>query len=315
MKKIVCCLVLFAAALCAIADDFSLVNQGSSSAPVAWSDISNWTNRTLGAIADRIPGENDHLKANAYVALDGDYTIDTYLDYYAHLHVFRTEGIDNTVSLTVKSRLGSGAYQRYIVYNGAKIVLSDTATLNGANGDAGPSIAYINDGGTIDVFGTVNSRHMEWDIKNGGVLNFTPKSYSTGGWQADHKDKFHVAGTLNFPNGLNVIGGNKAVAQINHNSGTVTFGGDFSSVCSWHYTWKAGTLAVTEDVLFPANVEVAVVENANVAVDVAAGKTLAIENLNFATGVRFTKTGDGMLAMNVAPDSLTLQGGGCGQPR
>ena len=310
MKKIVCCLVSFAAALCAIADDFSLVNQGSSSAPVAWSDISNWTNRTLGAIADRIPGENDHLKANAYVALDGDYTIDTYTDYYAHLHVFRTEGIDNTVSLTVKSRLGSGGYQRYIVYNGAKIVLSDTATLNGANGDAGPSIAYINDGGTIDVFGTVNSRHMEWDIKNGGVLNFTPKSYSTGGWQADHKDKFHVAGTLNFPNGLNVIGGDKAVAQINHNSGLVMFGGGISSVCSWLYTWKAGTLSVTEDALFPANVEVAVVENANVAVDVAAGKTLAIENLNFATGANIVKKGDGTLVTETIPDSLTLQGGG-----
>ncbi|MBO5648000.1 MAG: hypothetical protein J6S30_04500, partial [Kiritimatiellae bacterium] len=292
MKKIVCVLASFATFLCAIADDFALVKQGSSTAPVDWTDISNWTNRTLGAMADRIPGENDHLKANAHVALNGDYTIDTYLDYYAHLHVFRTEGIDNTVSLTVKSKLGNGGYQRYNVYNGAKIVLSDTAILNGANGDAGPSIAYINDGGTMDVFGTVDSRHMEWDIKNGGVLNYAPKSYSTGRWEVGHKDKFHVAGTLNFPYGLNVQGQDKAVAQINHNSGTVTFGGDFSSVCSWLYTWKAGTLAVTEDVLFPANVEVAVAANADVTVDVFTGKTFVIKNLNFSDGASLLKTGD-----------------------
>ena len=312
MKKIACCLVSFAAALCAIADDFSLVNKGSSSAPVAWSDISNWTNRTLGAMADRIPGENDHLKADAYVALDGDYTIDTYLDSYAHLHVFRTEGIENTVSLTVKSRLGSGAYQRYNVYNGAKIVLSDTATLNGANGDANPTLTYAKYGGTVDVFCSVNSRHSEWFAEKGGTINYSPKSYSTGSWQANHFDKFHVAegGALNFPVGLNVVGGNLAIAQINHNSGTIKFGGGITSICGWLYTWKAGEIVVTEDSVFPDNVEVVVAQGAEVSVDVASGKTFKIENISFADDVSFVKTGDGMLGVDAVPGSLAIQGGG-----
>ena len=226
------------------------------------------------------------------------------------MNVFRAEGVENTVSLTLLTQIGGGGYQRYRAYNGTKIIFAETSTLNGANGDANPSYGEIYDGGVIDVLGSVDSRHTEWIVSKGGVLNYAPKNYTTSRWQADHKDKFHVTdGVLNFPNGLNVVGGDKAIVQINHNSGTIAFGGGISSVCGWKYTWKAGTLTVTEDAIFPANVEVAVQGNANVTVDVVADKVFQIENLSFASGVGLVKTSDGVLAMDAIPDFLTIQGG------
>ena len=70
MKKIVLFALSFVAVSSAVADDFSLVNKGSKEVPVAWTDVSNWTNHTLGAMAERLPEGGDSLKGSAYVTLD-----------------------------------------------------------------------------------------------------------------------------------------------------------------------------------------------------------------------------------------------------
>lgn len=289
------------------ADDFELLNKGSDAAPVSYSDLSNWTNRTTSTLADRLPGPSDNLRSSAAVVLDGDYTIGTFLDYYQSLSIRGNSAQE--ASLTIASQLGNGAYQRYNVREGARLVISSDASYNGANGDAGPTLAYVYDGGRIDVFGSVNSRHTGWACKEGGTINYAPKAYSTGTWQADHYDYFTVEGTLNFPAGLTVTGGNKAAVRINHVKGSVHFGGAFSSVCPFVYTWNGGTLTAAENLVFPESFDVIVTENARVEASVAEGKTLSMASVSFAEGAVMTKTGKGALRMEALPGKLVLNEG------
>lgn len=310
MKTLLLAAISFASCfISAYADDYSLVKAGNEKNPVSWSDLSNWSNRTAQATAAALPTAADNLKGNAYVSLDGVYSIGTFTDYYSYLHVFRADDAVGDVSLTLNIQMGAGAYQRIKAYNGVRLVIAESASYNGANGDAGPTMVNVVDGGTIDVYGAVNSRHTVWTVDNGGSLNYAPKSYSTGSWQENHYDSFNISGTLNFPNGLNVIGGDKSAVRINHNSGSVNFGGAFSSVCPFVYTWNGGTLTASENLVFPDSFDVNVTENAQVEVSVAEGKTLSMASVTFAEGAVMTKTGKGALRMEALPGKLVLNEG------
>lgn len=289
------------------ADDFELLNKGSDAAPVSYSDLSNWTNRTTSTLADRLPGPSDNLRSSAAVVLDGDYTIGMFLDYYQSLSIRGNSAQE--ASLTIASQLGGGAYQRYNVREGARLVISSDASYIGANGDAGPTLAHVYDGGRIDVFGSVNSRHTGWVCKEGGTINYAPKAYSTGSWQDNHYDYFTVEGTLNFPAGLTVTGGDKSAVRINHVKGSVHFGGAFSSVCPFVYTWNGGTLTAAENLVFPESFDVIVTENARVEASVAEGKTLSMASVTFAEGAVMTKTGKGSLRMEALPGKIVLNEG------
>ena len=284
----------------AYADDYSLVKAGTTENPVSWSDLSNWSNRTAQAMAVALPTAADNIKGNAYVSLDGVYSIGTFTDYYSYLQVFRADDAVGDVSLTLNIQMGSGAYQRIKAYNGVRLVIAESASYWGANNDANPSIFNVVDGGTIDVYGAVNSRHTVWTVENGGTLNYSPKSYSTGSYQENHYDSFDISGTLNFPNGLNVTGGYKSAVRINHNSGSVNFGGGFSSVAPFIYSWKGGVLSATENLDLPDSFDMDVAANASVSAVVAEGKKLSVSNITFADGVSFTKSGDGVLVLPTA---------------
>ena len=301
MKTLLLAALSFASCfISAYADDYSLVEAGKEKNPVSWSDLSNWSNRTAQAMAVALPTAADNLRGNAYVSLDGAYSIGKFTDYYSYLHVFRADNAVGDVSLTLNIQMGSGAYQRIKAYNGVRLVIAESASYNGANGDAGPSMVNVVDGGTIDVYGAVNSRHTFWTVENGGTLNYAPKSYSTGTWQENHYDSFDISGTLNFPNGLNVIGGDKSAVRINHNSGSVNFGGGFSSVAPFIYSWKGGVLSATENLDLPDSFDMDIAANASVSAVVAEGKKLSISNITFADGVSFTKSGDGVLVLPTA---------------
>ena len=119
-------------------------------------------------------------------------------------------------------------------------------------------------------------------------------------------------GSLSFPNGLTVAGGNNSTQQIVQNGGTITFGGDFTSTPSWTYTWNAGTLAIDGSVSFGDNIAVSVPDSASVTLDIASGASVGIPALTYGTGVTLAKTGAGDYVFSNAdpqPSAISVNAG------
>lgn len=294
---------------------------GTASAPAEFSDLSKW--EVGGSPAAQLPGSGDTISWEGgdwvypYFALDGDYTFGSLTKSFRRPHwVKSANAAQDVVTLTFVTKLGGGAYQNYFVHQGVKMVVAAGATLHGATSDATQSEATVQDGGEIDVLGAVNSRHIRWFVKNGGTLYFVPTSYTQTSDTSSINDRFTIddaTSTIVFPNGLVITGGNSSWAnQFNHNNGTVTFGGPFTSNSPWTYNWSGGTLVVTDDCTFGGTVALTVPASKTVALDVAAGKTFAAPGLVANASATITKTGAGTFAFAPTAASIVLEEGSLG---
>ena len=309
-------------AMCARGETYTLVNtSGTSSDPAEFSDLNNWT--VGGETATVLPGAGDTITWEGgdwiypYIALDGDYSVGSLTKSFRRPHWVKSANAwQDVVTLTFVTKLGGGAYQNYFVHQGVKVVVAEGATLHGATSDATQSEATVQDGGEIDVLGAVNSRHIRWFVKNGGTLYFAPTSYTQTSHSDSINDRFTIDGATSsivFPNGLIITGGNSSWAnQFNHNDGTVTFGGPFTSNSPWTYTWSGGTINVTDDCTFSGTVVLTVPASKSVALDVAAGKTFAAPGLVADASATITKTGAGTFAFAPTTASIVLQEGAIG---
>ena len=306
----------------ALGDTYTLVNtSGTESSPAEFSDLNNWT--VGGVTATTLPGAGDTITWEGgdwiypYIALDGDYSVGSLTKSFRRPHwVKSANAAADVVTLTFVTQLGAGAYQNYFVHQGVKMVIAAGATLRGATSDAVQSEVTIQDGGEIDVLGAVNSRHIKWTVKNGGILYFAPTSYTQTSDTSSINDQFNIensASSVVFPNGLTVTGGNSSWAnQFNHNSGTVTFGGSFTSVAPWTYTWKDGTLAITDDSTFAATIALVIPASKSVMLDIASGKTFAAPGLSADPSSSITVTGGGLFSIAPTTAPIILQNGSLG---
>lgn len=315
-----------AGAMCARGDTYHLINKGSSSSPVEWSDVNNWSNMTTAVVGDGYPGASDTFRTakynfdgqKGYIALDGDYAVADFTESYNRLYLYKSpNAAGSAVSLTITGTIGGGQYQEYYPYAGAKLVFAVGSTLKGATSDAVTSIVTIYDGGAVDVLGAIDkSRHIAWTVQSGGTLYFAPTSYVQAGDTASINDKFTINGTATFPNGIAVTGGNASWANtFTQNSGsTVTFGGDFiSAVSPWTYTWNGGKLAATADATIGDNVSFAISDSASVTLEVASGATFTMpDSASIGAGVSLTKTGAGdlLFAGATLPAAIAVSAGG-----
>ena len=309
-------------AVSAIADTYTLVNtSGTASAPAEFSDLNNWT--VGGVTATTLPGAGDTITWEGgdwiypYIALDGDYSVGSLTKSFRRPHwVKSSSAAADVVTLTFATQLGAGAYQNYYVHGGVKMVIAAGASLQGATSDAVQSEITIQDGGEVDILGAVNSRHIKWMVKNGGTLYFAPTSYTQTTHTSSINDQFNIddsASSIVFPNGLTVTGGNSSWAnQFNHNNGTVTFGGSFTSVAPWTYTWKDGTLAITDDSTFAATIALVVPASKSVTLDIASGKTFAAPGLSADSTSSITVTGGGTFSIAPTTAAIILQNGSLG---
>ena len=309
-------------AVSASADTYTLINtSGTASAPAEFSDLNNWT--VGGVTATTLPGTGDTITWGGgawiypYIALDDDYSVGSLTESFRRPHwVKSASAAADVVTLTFVTQLGGGAYQNYFVHQGVKMVIAAGATLRGATSDALQSEVTIQDGGEVDILGAVNSRHIKWMVKNGGTLYFAPTSYTQTSDSGSINDNFNIdnsASSIVFPNGLTVTGGNSNWAnQFNHNSGTVTFGGSFTSSTAWTYTWKDGTLAITDDSTFAANIALVVPASKSVTLDIASGKTFAAPGLSADSTSSITVTGGGMFSIAPTTAPIILQNGSLG---
>jgi len=312
-------LLLACAATCAQADTYDIVNRGSSSSHVSFSDPSNWT--IGGEPAQTCPQSGDAIRFgtgsqlyNAYLDLDDDYTIQHITQNYQAPYLYKSvSAMADTVTFTITGNIGNGGYQYFHVYDGVKLVFPQGSTYNCAYWDGGAAQMNVHSGGTVEIKGAVTSRHIRYVIDDGGKLVFEPTSYSASNFSGQY-DRFTVANgaLLDFPNGLNVSGGNNSTLQIIQNGGVITFGGGFTSVAPWTYAWNAGTLAIADDGMFAANIALTVPAAATVTLDVASGKTFSAPGLVADASATITKTGAGTFAFAPTAASLVLEEGALG---
>lgn len=172
----------------------------------------------------------------------------------------------------------------------------------------------IKSGAEADIYGAILSRVMKLEV-NGGTLVFAPASYAIHGWgrsENDHDEINIASGSVSFPNGIAMTGTFTVSNQVNQSGGTATFGGDFTSQMAWTYTWSGGTLAITGDSTFGANVALIIPESASVSLDIASGKTFAAPGLSADSAASITVTGGGTFSIAPTLASIILQNSSLG---
>lgn len=293
-------------------------NIGSADSPWNWSTASNWN-------PEGIPGSGDSIQwapnktsshRHAYISLNGDYTVGSLSQNYRTLHLYKDPNtVAETVSLTFATQLGSNDYQQSHELNaGVTLVVSASASLVCSPGGHTWSGMDIKSGAEADIYGSILSRVMKLEV-NGGTLVFAPASYAVHGWgrsDTDHDEINIASGAASFPNGIAMTGTFTEPNQVNQSGGTATFGGDFTSQMAWTYTWSGGTLAITDDSTFGANVALVIPASASVSLDIASGKTFAAPSLSADSTASITVTGGGTFSIAPTSASIVLQNGSLG---
>ena len=303
------------------ADTYKLLNLGSSSSPVEFSDPANWTVSDVPATtcpqaADTILFGTGNQQYWAHLALDGDYTISGITQAFNVPCLYRSANASAaSVSLTFTGQVGGSSYQYYYANGGTKLVFAASSNLRCATGDWNESRAYVSQTGEIDVLGSLTSRHMNWYVSDSATLHFAPTSYTQTSDSSRIDDHFFISGgSVTFPNGLTVTGGNSSFNNtIAQTSGTVTFGGNFTSANSpWTYTFSGGTLATTANCAFGGNVSLVIPASASVTLDVASGTTFSAANFNADSTATIVKNGGGTFAFAPTAASITINAGAIG---
>ena len=293
-------------------------NIGSADSPWNWSTASNWNPEGVPGSGDSIqwapPKTGSHR--HAYISLNGDYTVGSLEQNYRTLHLYKDPNtVAETVSLTFATQLGGTGYQNSHELNaGVKLVVLASATYNCSPSDHAYSGMDIKSGAEADIYGSILSRVMKLDV-NGGTLVFAPASYAVHGWgrsQTDHDEINIASGAASFPNGIAMTGTFTEPNQVNQSGGTATFGGDFTSQMAWTYTWSGGTLAITDDSTFGANVALVIPASASVSLDIASGKSFAAPGLSADSTASITVIGGGTFSIAPTTASIILQNGSLG---
>ena len=308
-------------AMVAMGDTYTLVNLGSSSEPVEFSDPANWTVNDVAAATcpqavDTLLFGTASTTYYAHLALDGDYEVSNLTQGFNIPCLYRSANASaTTVSLTFTGKVGGSSYQYYYANAGTKLIFAAGSELRGATSDWNESRAYASQTGEIDVLGSLSSRHMNWYVSDSAKLYFAPTSYAQTSDSSRIDDHFSISGgSATFPNGLTVTGGNSSFNNtIAQTSGSVTFGGNFTSANSpWTYTFSGGTLATTANCAFGGNVALVIPASANVTLDVASGTTFSAANFSADSTATIVKNGGGTFAFAPTTAPITVNEGAIG---
>ncbi|MBR1609578.1 MAG: hypothetical protein IJ678_08200 [Kiritimatiellae bacterium] len=301
----------------ASADTYTIASLGSSSSPTEYSEPSNWT--VNDEAATTCPGAGDTIRLGVgytvgHLALDDDFSVLNITQRYNLFYLHKSSAASaDTVSLTVTGTISDGGYQHFHVYDGVDFIVSSSCNLGWSYWDGGYSSLNLYNGGKAEIYGKISSRHVRYNLKAGSTMVFAPASYQAAMFSGAH-DEFSIAdgATLTVPNGLTVTGNAQSTQLINQNGGTVTFGGDFTSNTPWTYTMNAGTLAITDDVAFGANVALVVPASKSVSLDIASGKTFSAPGLSADSTASITVTGGGTFSIAPTTAPIVLQNGSLG---
>ena len=292
-----------------------------SSSRLAWGDTDNWTPAAVPGVDDSVnwyPTKTGSHRI-AYMTLDGDYEVGYITSKWRSLDIAKDDAVVAPVTFTVRHFLGSDGYSRHVVQNGARLLIPASCCYKTGRSDDEISSLTLNSGSAVLIYGSVESHTHEYRVNAGSTLTFSPVSYELINQSKEgHAEKFIIGGgTVEFPRGLDVAADSTSATRNNtqsftHSAGTLTFGGDFVSVLPWDYTWSGGTLNIVSNATFGANIALTVPASANVAVDVAAGKTFTATGFSADSTATITKTGGGILALAPTAASVAVNAGGIG---
>jgi len=208
------------------------------------------------------------------------------------------------------------------VENAGKFKLASTCVTTLGWDAAAANTFTVNDGGELDLGGTIEMGTPRFYVKSGGKMVFQPSTLTlgkahTGGYT--DRIRFNNYGTMEFPETLQFTNGDGhtayAIVDFEQKGGTMQFGAQLTkaaNLCGVFYLeLDGGTLAVTcdFDTAFFNNVNMTN-EGASATMDVAANKTLTVANMGFGADAALTKAGAGKLVFGASqPATLALSAG------
>ena len=294
---------------------------GSGSSPVAWGTAENWTPAGVPCGMDAVnwaPSKTGSHRT-AHVSLEGDCAVGYVTNKWRSLDLRRAASCDTPVTFAVCGQLGNVGYQRHSVNDGVTLEIPEGARFVTGRDDSNASTLTLESGSRAVISGDVESHKMEYVVKAGAVLQFDASSYTLKSQTSgDYVDRFTASGgTVVFGRGLSVAADSTSesrgnVQRIDHSGGTVVFCGDFSSSLPWAYEWSGGLLSASNDCTFGANVTLSVPASAEIALDVADGRTLSVQTLAADSTAVIAKAGGGVFAFPPTTAGIVVNGGSVG---
>lgn len=183
----------------------------------------------------------------------------------------------------------------------AKFVLGETSFARiGYNG--AQNIMYADDGGEIDLLGSMDIHFIQFTVAEGGKGVLAPKSFKMCP-NNNQTSYFRNYGTLSLPKGLTFLSGGwvgiTTVLNFEHKAGTLEIGGPVNREANFHvpvnFTIEGGTLNVTNQVSFSGLASLTMPDNATVTVNVPKGSSVNFSGMTFGENTTIEKYGTGRL--------------------
>jgi len=301
-------------------------SEGKLAAPnwKSFGDASNWavgTDRTSANPDGRIPGPEDYLfygnDSDTLKCFDlggGDFTLGGLFSdanyWQAHYFLVRNGGLTISQSFT---NIGA----RVRVLDGGKFVLGAGSSTRAGQGGT-PNVYDVRDGGELRINGAFFIHKLQMTVAQGGAATLQPSVFNVDSTANKNNGITFIrnCGTLNLPSGVEIggYGGVRPnVILFEQIDGAMNVGGNFKMSQYGdraEFVLSGGTVNVTADSKFDNFGSVVMTNDAAATVNVAAGKTLDLTKMKFASGTTLTKTGEGTVKFGSSvPETLDVAEG------
>ncbi len=185
---------------------------------------------------------------------------------------------------------------------GSRFVLGETSYGRYGYNGAG-DIFYADDGGEIDLLGTMDIHYIQFTIAEGGKAVIAPKKFTALPTGNQGSSFIRNSGTLSFPDGITFEKGgynnNCSIDITNYDTGTLELGGPFVREDDFkmlvNLVINGGTLNVTNKVSFSGFNSLTMADDATVDIYIPKRSRLDLRPMVFGSNTTVNKHGEGLL--------------------
>lgn len=194
----------------------------------------------------------------------------------------------------------------------AVLAFGPQSTFTPSTGDGAQRSVFVNDGTVFDFRGKLDLYKMWLYVRSGGLADLAYSTIGLGG--SEQENIFENNGTLILTNGVTLVNGSKynGKLRINQQAGELIIGGKVSNKevqARLEVLLYKGLINVTDDVWFEVT-EAKFADNADLEIEVVAGKVLDITPFVYGTAVSLKQSGAGGLGIGATlPANLQIEAG------
>ena len=275
-----------------------------------WDLLSNWSTVSVdGDDATNLPSGNDDLAAGL------SYNFNLKGGTYSLRKLYDETG--NTTSMEIAN--GSLTFNTelratkcsFAINSGATLLIPANSTLYTGVYSWNDAMPFnVNNGGTLEVRGTLRLWRTDYNIGNGGICVLAPSKIR---FTNTYQNTINNNGTLTIPNGLSVGSSDSdsnGKLNLNQNGGVMNLGGTIA-LNNYNGTFNVDFAGGTVNVTGNASFDVTSAQvSGPVTFNVAEGKILNTTSLVIGSGGSLMKTGPGYIAFPATAQTVTVSEGG-----